>query len=79
MSDLPLPESSASQLVVENISKEFSTRAEPLRVLRNVSFKLSSGNSLAIVGPSGSGKTTLLHLIGTLDRPTSGLITFPVA
>ena len=75
MSELPSSDSLPGQLVVENVSKEFATRGEPLHVLRNVSFKLSSGNSLAIVGPSGSGKTTLLHLIGTLDRPTSGSIT----
>ena len=75
MSDLPMPRSSPGQLVVDNITKEFLTRAEPLRVLNGVSFELSSGNSLAIVGPSGCGKSTLLHLIGTLDRPTSGSIT----
>jgi len=39
-----------------------------------VSFDLASGDSLAITGPSGSGKSTLLHLIGTLDRPSSGRI-----
>jgi lipoprotein-releasing system ATP-binding protein len=75
MSDLPMPRSSPGQLVVDNVTKEFLTRAEPLRVLNGVSFELSSGNSLAIVGPSGCGKSTLLHLIGTLDRPTSGSIT----
>lgn len=59
-------------LSVDNVIKEFPTRGEPLTVLRGVSFDLSDGESLAVVGPSGSGKSTLLHIVGTLDRPTSG-------
>jgi lipoprotein-releasing system ATP-binding protein len=62
------------QLKVENVSKDFPTRGDPLRVLRNVSLELSAGQSLAILGPSGSGKSTLLHVLGTLDRPTSGSV-----
>jgi lipoprotein-releasing system ATP-binding protein len=61
-------------LVVENVTKEFPTRAEPLVVLKGVSFWLSAGENLAILGPSGSGKSTLLYLIGTLDQPTTGQI-----
>jgi lipoprotein-releasing system ATP-binding protein len=63
------------QLIVEHIAKSYETRAEPLVVLRDVSLELSLGESVAIVGPSGCGKSTLLHLLGTLDRPTSGTIT----
>ncbi|MEX2026415.1 MAG: ABC transporter ATP-binding protein [Pirellulaceae bacterium] len=61
-------------LLVENVVKEFPTRAEPLVVLRGASFSLSAGENLAILGPSGSGKSTLLYIIGTLDRATSGRV-----
>ena len=61
-------------LRVRNLSKEFATPAEPLVVLQEIDFDLGKGESLAILGPSGSGKSTLLHLIGTLDKPTSGTI-----
>jgi lipoprotein-releasing system ATP-binding protein len=63
------------ELIVENVTKEFPTRGEPLVVLRGVSLKLSAGQNLAILGPSGSGKSTLLHIVGTLDQPTSGRVT----
>jgi lipoprotein-releasing system ATP-binding protein len=61
-------------LIVNNITKEFPTRAETLVVLRGASLELSCGQNLAILGPSGSGKSTLLYIVGTLDRPTSGRI-----
>lgn len=64
-----------SGLVVEDVTKEFPTRAEPLAVLRGASFELAAGENLAVVGPSGSGKSTLLNLIGALDWPTSGRAT----
>jgi lipoprotein-releasing system ATP-binding protein len=63
------------ELVVADVTKEYPTRAEPLRVLCGVNCQLAAGENLAILGPSGCGKSTLLHIIGTLDAPTSGRVT----
>ena len=59
-----------------DIHKSFDTEATTIEVLRGVSFEMVRGQNLAIIGPSGSGKSTLLHLIGTLEAPSSGSITF---
>lgn len=59
-------------LKVQRLTKTYATAAGPLTVLKEVSFELGRGASLAIVGPSGSGKTTLLGLCAGLDRPTTG-------
>jgi putative ABC transport system ATP-binding protein len=60
-------------LEVEQVTKIYPGQP-PVTALRGVSFTVAQGELLGIVGPSGSGKTTLLHLMGTLDRPTSGLV-----
>lgn len=62
-------------LQVQNLCKEFPTPTEPLSVLRDVEFAMQPGESLVVMGPSGSGKSTLLHILGTLDKPTSGTVT----
>ena len=61
-------------LVLDSVRKEYATRSGPLAVLRGVSLALEAGTAAAITGPSGSGKSTLLHVLGTLDRPTSGTL-----
>ena len=65
-------------LNVENLTREFisSESGKPLQVLRGLSLEVVRGESIAIVGSSGCGKSTLLNLIGTLDEPTSGTLTF---
>lgn len=60
-------------LELMDIVKEYSGEP-PVRALDSVSLEVQHGELAAIVGPSGSGKSTLLHIIGTLDRPTSGIV-----
>ena len=64
----------ASTLEVARLRKEFPTPREPLVVIRDVSFRLASGEALAIMGPSGSGKSTVLYILGALETPTSGTV-----
>ena len=61
-------------LRVENLSKIYGKGQTQVKALDNVSFKVDKGEFVAIVGASGSGKSTLLHLIGGVDRPTSGKV-----
>ena len=65
-------------LNIENLTREFisSESGKPMQVLRGLSLEVVRGESIAIVGSSGCGKSTLLNLIGTLDEPTNGTLTF---
>jgi len=62
-------------LVGENIWKEYPAgKDQTIQVLKGVDIEIKQGEFVVIVGPSGSGKSTLLHILGGLDRPTSGFV-----
>ncbi len=56
------------------LSKSFSAPAGEIKVLRGIDLSVASGEMVAVMGSSGVGKSTLLHILGTLDRPTSGAV-----
>lgn len=61
-------------LRAEDLHKSYPAAGEPLQVLRGVDLEVAPGEVVAIVGASGTGKSTLLHILGALDRPTSGRV-----
>jgi len=63
-------------LEVTDLYKSFGTGAGKIEVLKGITLKVAAGETIALVGASGAGKSTLLHVMGTLDRPTSGNVLF---
>ncbi len=61
-------------LRVENLCKTYGKGENEVKALDHVSFTVSKGEFIAIIGPSGSGKSTLLHILGGVDKPTSGKV-----
>ncbi|MFP7486394.1 ABC transporter ATP-binding protein [Priestia filamentosa] len=61
-------------LEVKNLSKVYKEEAYKVEALKDISFRLKSGEMIAIMGTSGSGKSTLLNILGALDEPTTGSI-----
>ena len=70
---LPRRPAAVPVLQLEQVTKTYGADP-PVQVLERVSFSVDGGELVAVVGPSGSGKSTLLHLMGTLERPTSGRV-----
>ncbi len=60
----------------KNLNKTFSMSGRDLHVLKDVSLEINKGEMTALMGPSGVGKSTLLHILGALDRPSSGEVLY---
>lgn len=68
----------SSFINIAGLEKSFYTPAGELKVLKGIDACFNAGEMVSIVGASGAGKSTLLHILGTLDKPTSGAITYTI-
>jgi lipoprotein-releasing system ATP-binding protein len=64
------------KIQINNLNKTFVKDGNKIEVLKDLNLTIGRGQSLAILGVSGAGKSTLIHILGTLDRPTSGVVLF---
>lgn len=60
---------------LQNVCKDYLEGASPVRALNDINLEIQRGEFITIMGPSGAGKSTLLHILGLLDKPTSGVYT----
>ena len=70
----PRNKSSKAVIRLNNVCKTYDLGEEKLEILKNISLTICAGELVAIVGPSGSGKSTLMHIMGLLDKQTSGCV-----
>ena len=61
-------------LIAQDIQKVYENNGKEVRAVNGITIKLIKGRSVAIVGQSGAGKSTLMHMLGGLDKPTSGKV-----
>lgn len=66
----------SSLLTVQELCKDYRMGADTVQVLKGIDLEISQGTTTALIGASGAGKSTLLHILGALDRPSSGRVTY---
>ena len=66
----------SSLLQVRDLYKSYGSGPGTVEVLKGIDLTVEAGDTVALVGPSGAGKSTLLHIMGTIDRPSTGAVLF---